>query len=129
MPIASPEVYAEMLDRAKAGKFAYPAINISSSQTINAALAGFAEAESDGIIQVSWGGANYASGPTVNNLVDGTIALAEYAHTVAKNYDINIALHTDHCPPQRLDAWLRPLLVAAGQRTAERKPHYFPSHM
>lgn len=129
MPIASPEVYAEMLDRAKAGKFAYPAINISSSQTINAALAGFAEAESDGIIQVSWGGANYGSGPTINNLVTGTIALAEYATRVAENYDVTIALHTDHCPPQRLDDWLRPLLEIADQRTAEGKPHYFQSHM
>ena len=129
MPIASPEVYAEMLDRAKAGKFAYPAINISSSQTLNAAFAGFAEAESDGIIQVSWGGANYASGPTVNSLVDGTVALAEYAHVIAKNYPINIALHTDHCPPQRLDDWLRPLLDIADQRTADGKRQYFQSHM
>ncbi|NQU36010.1 MAG: class II fructose-bisphosphate aldolase [Actinobacteria bacterium] len=129
MPIASPEVYAQMLDRAKEGKFAYPAINVSSSQTLNAALAGFAEAESDGIIQVSWGGANYMSGPTVNDLVAGTVALAEYAQVVAKNYPVNIALHTDHCPPQRLDDWLRPLLEIADQRTAEGKPHYFQSHM
>jgi fructose-bisphosphate aldolase class II len=129
MPIASPEVYAQMLDRAKEGKFAYPAINVSSSQTLNAALAGFAEAESDGIIQVSWGGANYMSGPTVNDLVAGTVALAEYAQVVAKNYPVNIALHTDHCPPQRLDDWLRPLLAIADQRTAEGKAHYFQSHM
>ncbi len=129
MPIASPEVYAQMLDRAKEGKFAYPAINVSSSQTLNAALAGFAEAESDGIVQVSWGGANYMSGPTVNDLVAGTVALAEYAHVVAENYPVNIALHTDHCPPQRLDDWLRPLLEIADQRTAAGKRHYFQSHM
>jgi len=129
MPIATPEVYAEMLDRAKKGKFAYPAINVSSSQTLNAALAGFAEAESDGIIQVSWGGANYMSGPTVNNLVSGTVALAEYAHVVAENYPVNIALHTDHCPPPRLDDWLRPLLEIADQRTKAGKLHYFQSHM
>ncbi len=129
MPIASPEVYAQMLDRAKEGKFAYPAINVSSSQTLNAALAGFAEAGSDGIVQVSWGGANYMSGPTVNDLVAGTVALAEYAHVVAENYPVNIALHTDHCPPQRLDDWLRPLLEIADQRRAEGKPHYFQSHM
>ncbi|MGB2736520.1 MAG: class II fructose-bisphosphate aldolase [Candidatus Nanopelagicales bacterium] len=129
MPIATPEVYAEMLDRAKAGKFAYPAINVSSSQTLNAALAGFAEAESDGIIQFSWGGCNYASGPTVNKLVDGAIALAEYAHVVAKNYPVTIGLHTDHCPPQRLDDWLRPLLDNADERTAAGKLPYFQSHM
>ena len=52
MPIATPEVYAAMLDSAKANSYAFPAINITSSQTLNAALAGFAEAGSDGIIQV-----------------------------------------------------------------------------
>ncbi len=129
MPIASPEVYAEMLDRAKAGKYAYPAINVSSSQTLNAALAGFAEAESDGIIQVSWGGANYLSGPTVNDMVAGSVALAQFAHEVAKNYPITVALHTDHCPPQKLDGWLRPLLDIADARRAQGQAHLFQSHM
>ena len=98
MPIATPEIYADMLDRAKKGAFAYPAINVSSSQTITAAIRGFAEAESDGIIQFSWGGAEYASGSTVKNMVDGAVALAEFAHVVAKNYKVNIGIHTDHCP-------------------------------
>src|SRR3954452_16914970 len=98
MPIATPEVYAEMFDRAKAGSFAYPAINVTSSQTLNAAIRGFADAGSDGIVQVSTGGADYLSVPTVKNMVTGASALAAYAHEVAKQYDINIALHTDHCP-------------------------------
>ena len=88
MPIATPEVYAEMLDRAKAGAFAYPAINVTSSQTLNAALQGFAEAGSDGIVQVSTGGAEYLSGPTVKDMVLGAQALAEYAHHVAKGYGV-----------------------------------------
>ena len=54
-----------MIDRAKEGRFAYPAINVSSSQTLNAALQGFAEAGSDGIIHVSTGGSEYFSGPTI----------------------------------------------------------------
>ena len=62
MPIATPEIYNEMLDRAKAGGFAYPAINCTSSETINAALKGFADAGSDGIIQFSTGGAEFGSG-------------------------------------------------------------------
>src|SRR5438132_5830228 len=107
MPIASPEVYAEMIDRAKAGAFAYPAINVSSSQTLNAAIRGFAEAGSDGIIQVSTGGAEYLSGPTVKNMVSGAVALAAYAHEVAKNYPVNIALHTAHCPKDQLDGFVR----------------------
>ena len=129
MPIASPEVYAEMLDRAKAGAFAYPAINVSSSQTLNAALRGFAEAGSDGIIQVSTGGAEYLSGPTVKNMVTGAVALAAYAHEVAKNYPVNIALHTDHCPKDKLDGYVRPLLAISKERVARGEAPLFQSHM
>jgi fructose-bisphosphate aldolase class II len=129
MPIASPEVYAEMFDRAKAGGFAYPAINCTSSQTINAALRGFAEAESDGIVQVSWGGANFASGTTVNNMVDGAIGLAEFAQVVAENYPVNIALHTDHCPPEKLDGFMRPLLQLEIDRVKNGEQPWFQSHM
>ena len=91
MPIATPEVYADMLDRAKAGSFAYPAINVTSSQTLNAAIRGFAEAGSDGIVQVSTGGAEYLSGSTIKKMVSGSIALAAYANEVARNFDVNIA--------------------------------------
>jgi fructose-bisphosphate aldolase class II len=118
MPIASPEVYAEMLDRAKAGKFAYPAINCTSSQTIVAALRGFAEAESDGIIQFSWGGAEFASGQGVKSMVAGAVALAEFAHSIAKSYDVNIALHTDHCPKDKLDGYMEPLVAISQERVA-----------
>ncbi|WP_392507456.1 class II fructose-bisphosphate aldolase [Naumannella halotolerans] len=129
MPIASPEVYAEMIDSAKKNSFAYPAINITSSQTINAALAGFAEAGSDGILQVSTGGAEYGSGPTIKNMVTGAVALAEYATEVAKNYPINIALHTDHCPKDKLDGFVRPLIEISAERVAAGKAPLFQSHM
>jgi len=129
MPIASPEVYAEMIDRAKAGAFAYPAINVSSSQTLNAALQGFAEAESDGIIQVSTGGAEYLSGPTVKDMVTGSVAFALFAAEVAKNYPVNIALHTDHCPKNKLDGFVRPLLALSKERVARGETPLFQSHM
>ncbi len=129
MPIASPEVYAEMVDRAKAGAFAYPAINVTSSQTLNAAIRGFAEAESDGIIQVSTGGAEYLSGPTVKDMVTGAVALAAFAHEVARKYSVNIALHTDHCPKDKLDGFVRPLLAISKQRVANGEPPLFQSHM
>src|ERR1700709_68502 len=116
MPIATPEVYAEMLDRAKAGRFAYPAINVTSSQTLNAALQGFADAGSDGIVQVSTGGADYLSGPKVKNMVNGAVAVAEYAHVVAKQYGVTIALHTDHCPKDKLDTYMRPLVALSQER-------------
>ncbi len=129
MPIASPEVYAAMLDGAKAGQYAFPAINVTSSQTLNAAIAGFAEAESDGIVQVSTGGADYLSGPTVKHMVTGSVALAAYAHEVAKRYDVNIALHTDHCPKDKLDAFVRPLLAISAERVARGEDPLFQSHM
>jgi fructose-bisphosphate aldolase class II len=129
MPIASPEVYAEMLDRAKAGAFAYPAINVTSSQTLNAALRGFAEAESDGIIQVSTGGAEYLSGPTVKDMVTGTVAFAAFAREVAKKYPVNIALHTDHCPKEKLDKFVRPLMTLSQERVARGEEPLFQSHM
>ena len=129
MPIATPEIYAAMLDKAKAESFAFPAINVTSSQTLNAALAGFAEAESDGIIQVSTGGAEYLSGPTVKDMVTGSLAFAQYAQEVAKKYPVNIALHTDHCPKDKLDGFVRPLLAASAERVASGGLPYFQSHM
>lgn len=129
MPIATPEVYADMLDRAKNGSFAYPAINITSSQTVTAAIRGFAEAGSDGIIQVSTGGAEYASGSTIKDMVTGSLALAAYAEQVAKNYPVNIALHTDHCPKDKLDGFVRPLIAASQERVDAGGLPIFQSHM
>ena len=129
MPVATPEVYAEMLDKAKRESFAFPAINVSSSQTLNAALAGFAEAESDGIIQVSTGGADYFSGPTVKNMVSGSLGFAAFAQEVAKKYPVNVALHTDHCPKDKLDGFVRPLIAASTERVQAGGLPYFQSHM
>src|SRR6476659_9633910 len=129
MPIATPEVYAEMLDKAKREQFAYPAINVSSSQTLNAALAGFSEAGSDGIIQISTGGAEYLSGPSVKNMVTGSVAFAAYAAEVAKAYPVNIALHTDHCPKDKLDGFVRPLIEISAERVARGEAPLFQSHM
>jgi len=129
MPIATPDVYNEMLDRAKAGAFAYPAINCTSSQTIVAALRGFAEAESDGIIQVSWGGAEFASGQGVKSMVAGAQSLAVFATEIAKSYSVNIALHTDHCPADKLDGYMRPLIDISLERVARGELPLFQSHM
>ena len=129
MPIATPEKYAEMLDAAKAGAYAFPAINVSSSQTLNAALQGFADAGSDGIIQVSTGGAEYLSGTTRKDMVTGSVAFAAYAAEVAKNYPVNIALHTDHCPKDKLDGFVRPLLDISAERVKRGEAPIFQSHM
>jgi fructose-bisphosphate aldolase class II len=129
MPIATPEVYAQMLDRAKERGFAYPAINVTSSQTLNAALRGFAEAESDGIVQVSTGGAEYLSGAGVKDMVTGAVALAHFARTVAAKYPVNVALHTDHCPKDKLDGYMRPLVQISVERVARGEEPLFQSHM
>ena len=129
MPIATPETYAAMLDAAKAGSFAYPAINVTSSQTLLAALRGFQEAESDGIVQVSTGGAEFLSGTTVKDMVVGARALAEYAHVVAERFDVTVALHTDHCPKDKLDGFMRPLIDISRDRVAAGGLPLFQSHM
>ncbi|MCU1612860.1 MAG: fructose-bisphosphate aldolase, class [Frankiales bacterium] len=129
MPIASPEVYADMIRRAKEGGFAYPAINCTSSETVNAAMRGFADAGSDGIIQVSTGGAEFASGTRVKDMVTGAVALAEFAHVVAGRYPVQVALHTDHCPKDKLDAYVRPLIALSQDRVNAGQDPLFQSHM
>ena len=129
MPIATPEVYAEMLGRAKEHSFAFPAINCVGSESINAAIKGFADAGSDGIIQFSTGGAEFGSGLGVKDMVTGAVALAEFAHVIAAKYDVTIALHTDHCPKDKLDTYVRPLLAISQERVDAGRNPLFQSHM
>ncbi|GAA5028918.1 class II fructose-bisphosphate aldolase [Microbacterium fluvii] len=129
MPVATPEQYAEMLDRAKAGGFAYPAINAASSQSVNAVLQGLTEAGSDGILQVTTGGADYFAGHTVKARATGALAFAAYVHEVAKSYPITVALHTDHCPKPALDDFVLPLIAASEQVVADGGQPIFQSHM
>jgi fructose-bisphosphate aldolase class II len=129
MPIATPEIYAQMLDRAKEQGFAYPAINVTSSQTLNGAIRGFAEAGSDGILQISTGGAEYLSGQGVKDMVTGAVALAHFAEVVAARYPIHIALHTDHCPEDKLDGYMRPLVQLSRERVEHGQEPLFQSHM
>ncbi|MEZ0358594.1 class II fructose-bisphosphate aldolase [Mycobacterium sp. ENV421] len=129
MPIATPEVYAEMLGRAKEHSFAFPAINCVGSESINAAIKGFADAGSDGIIQFSTGGAEFGSGLGVKDMVTGAVALAEFAHVVAAKYPITVALHTDHCPKDKLDGLVRPLLAISAERVSKGQNPLFQSHM
>lgn len=129
MPIASPEKYREMLDAARKSHYALPAINTTSSTTILAALEGFSEAASDGIIQFSYGAGEFASGQSNKDMALGARALAEFAHVVADQYPANIALHTDHCPPDRVDGFVRPLLEVSAERVDAGVEPLFQSHM
>ena len=92
MPIATPQAYRQMIDTAKSQSFAFPAVNCVGSEAVNAALKGFADAGSDGIIQFSTGGAEFASGLGVKDMVTGAVALADFAHVVAQRYPVTVAL-------------------------------------
>jgi len=129
MPIADHARYCEMLDRARRGRFAYPAINVTSLTTANAVLRGLAEAKSDGIIQVSTGGAAFASGSAVKDMVLGAISIAEHVHRVAERYPVWVALHTDHCPADKLEKFVIPLVEETERRRAAGRPNLFNSHM
>ena len=129
MPIATPEQYCAMLDAAQKGGYAYPAINVTSVTTANGALKAFADAKSDGIIQVSTGGGEFASGLHVKDAAFGSVVLAEAMHRLAEKYDVLIALHTDHCQPGKVESFLKPLLEVARERKAEGKGPLFQSNM
>ncbi|MCX6838962.1 MAG: class II fructose-bisphosphate aldolase [Verrucomicrobia bacterium] len=129
MPVATPAQYRAMLDAAQKGGYAYPAINVTSLPTINGALKAFAESNSDGIIQVSTGGGEFASGTSVKDMALGAIVLAEAVHLLAERYQVLVALHTDHCHPKNVEKFLKPLLAATAARRAAGKGNLFNSHM
>jgi len=129
MPVVDYKTYCKMLDTAKEKGYAYPAINVTSTETANAALKGFADAKSDGIIQVSTGGAEFASGLGVKNMVQGAIAIADHVHLLAEKYNINVALHTDHCQAGKVDSFLIPLIEETERRRAAGGKNLFNSHM
>lgn len=129
MPIATPSQYADMLNAAQEGNYAYPAINVASIVSLNGALKAFADKKSDGIIQVSTGAGEFASGLNVKDMVLGAIVLAEAAHRLAERYDVYIALHTDHCQPKKVDTFLRPLIAETARRRAAGQSNLFNSHM
>jgi fructose-bisphosphate aldolase class II len=129
MPVADFNIYCEMLDRARTNRFAYPAINVTSLTTANAVLKGLGESRSDGIIQVSTGGGAFASGTAVKDMALGAMSIAEHVHRLAAHYPIYVALHTDHCPADKLDKFVLPLVAETERRRAAGKPNLFNSHM
>ncbi len=129
MPIATPAQFAQMLDSAQDGGYAYPAINVTSIITLNAAMKGFAESKSDGIIQFSTGAGQFASGLANKDAAHGVIVLAEAAHRLAEQYDVLVALNTDHCQPDKAAGFLKPLIEATAKRRARGENNLFQNHM
>ncbi len=129
MPVADPATYRRLIDRARAGGFAYPAVNVTSLTTANAVLKGLAESRSDGIIQISTGGGAFASGIGVKDMALGAISIAEHVHRAAERYPIFVALHTDHCQAKNLDRFVVPLIEETEKRRAAGRPNLFNGHM
>lgn len=129
MPVATPEIYRKMIDSAQQGGYAFPAINVTSSETINASLKGFADAKCDGIIQISTGGGEFGSGLAIKDMAYGAIALAEFTHRIAERYPIYVGLHTDHCAPGKVDKFMLPLIAETAKRRKAGLNNLFQSHM
>src|SRR5215207_960008 len=129
MPLASPDQYVAMLDEAAANRHALAAVNVTSSETLNGAMRGFAEAGADGIVQVTTGAAEFASGGDVGDMALGARALAEYAHVLGERYAVAVALHTDHAAPEKFGAFVGPLLAHSQRRVAAGEEPLFNSHM
>jgi fructose-bisphosphate aldolase class II len=127
--IPTTEQYAAMLDAASAGGYALAAVNVTSSETLNGTMRGFADAGADGIIQITTGGAEYLSGSGVKDMALGATALAEAARVLGAHYPVLIALHTDHAPPDKFDAFVRPLIDESHRRRARGEQPLFHSHM
>ncbi len=129
MPVADFQTYTRMLDRARDGRFAFPAVNVTSLTTANAVLRGLAESKADGIIQVSTGGGAFASGSALKDMALGAIAIAEHVHRAAERYPIYVALHTDHCLKDKLEKFVLPLVEETEKRRAAGRPNLFTGHM
>jgi len=128
VPAVGFERYREMLDKAAAEKYALPAINVLEVATLNAAIEGFAAAESDGIIQITVAAGLHTSG-ALGDPVLGAVTLAEHAHRLAERYDVNVAVHSDHCPTTQVDSFLKPLIAETVRRRVAGRPNLFNSHM
>jgi fructose-bisphosphate aldolase, class II len=129
VPVPTSTQYGEMLDTARHGGYALAAFNVTSSETLNAAMRGFAEAGADGIVQITTGGAAYLSGDSVGDAARGAIAFAALARELADAYPVLVGVHTDHCPPEQLDAFITPLLDASSRRRRRGEEPLFNSHM
>ncbi len=128
MPVPDAATFARMIDSAQKGNYALASINVTSSTTLNAALAAFAETKTDGIIQFSTGGSEFASGP-IKSMSEGAIALAEYTHRVAKDLPCYVAITTDHCVPEKVDKFVKPLIAESKRRVDAGLAPLFNGHM
>jgi fructose-bisphosphate aldolase, class II len=118
---------------AKANKFALPAINVTSTSTVNAVMETAAKLQSPVIIQFSNGGCLFYAGKTLSNegekaAILGGISGAKHVHTLAEAYGVTVILHTDHCAKNLLP-WIDGLLEAGEAHFKETGKPLYSSHM
>ncbi|KAI0901253.1 hypothetical protein F4806DRAFT_187592 [Annulohypoxylon nitens] len=118
---------------AKENEFALPAVNVTSSSTVNAVLEAAKESRSPVVIQVSNGGAAFFAGKSIPNgnqeaSVAGAIAAAHFIRSVAPVYGVPVILHSDHCA-KKLLPWLDGMIDADEAFFKEHGTPLFSSHM
>jgi len=118
---------------ANENKFAIPAVNVTSSSTVNAVLETAKALNSPVIIQFSNGGAQFFAGKGLGNedqkgAIQGGLSGAMHVHTMAEAYGVPVVLHTDHCA-KKLLPWIDGLLEAGEQFHAKRGFPLYSSHM
>jgi fructose-bisphosphate aldolase class II len=122
-----------LFDHAQANKYAIPAINVTSSSTVVAALEAARDAKAPIILQASQGGAAYFAGKGVDNKdqfasIQGAVAAAHYIRAIAPAYGVPVILHTDHCA-KKLLPWLDGMMDADEAYFKEHNEPLFSSHM
>jgi fructose-bisphosphate aldolase class II len=118
---------------AKEQQFALPAVNVISTDSINAVLEAAAKAQSAVIIQLSNGGAQFFAGKGVKlegqqAQILGAISGAKHVHLMAEHYGVPVIVHTDHAA-KKLLPWIDGLLDAGEKHFAETGKPLFSSHM
>ena len=131
--VVTGKVLLDVFEYAKENKFAFPAVNVISSSTINAALQAAKEAKSAIMIQFSNGGAVFNAGKLLDNTdqkaaIAGSVAGAYHVREMAKHYGVPVILHTDHCA-KKLLPWIDGLLDAGEAYYKEHGEPLFSSHM
>ncbi|MCB2200465.1 class II fructose-bisphosphate aldolase [bacterium] len=123
----------ELFTIAKEHEFALPAVNVTGTNTVNAALETAAEMESPIIIQLSNGGAHFYASKGLDNsdqsaAIVGAVSAAKHVHEVAKLYGVPVILHTDHAA-KKLMPWVDGMLSANEEFYPRHQHALFSSHM
>ena len=130
--VVTGEGYKTLVDAAKSGGYALPAVNVVGTNSLNAVMEAAAKANSDVIIQLSNSGAAFYAGKGMPDgyqaKVKGAVAAAQHAHLLAEHYGICVAMHTDHAN-RALIPWIEDLLTEGEAYYEVHGKPLYSSHM